>query len=55
MLVDTAARDVELLRRIQCERGVPDPRNDSQQKLNLPEAHSRRLRRRRWLEVKYGT
>jgi hypothetical protein len=28
---------------------VPDPRNDSQQKLNLLETHPRRLRRRKWL------
>jgi hypothetical protein len=37
------------------ESGCPDPRNDSQQKLNLLETHPRRLRRRRWLEVKSGT
>jgi hypothetical protein len=29
------------------ERGCPDPRNDSQQKLKLFETHPRRLRRRR--------
>jgi len=55
MLVDTAARDAELPRRLQMRgSGCPDSRGGSQRKLKLLEAHSRPLRRRRRLEVKNG-
>jgi hypothetical protein len=55
MLVDIVARDAKLLRRIQCERGVPGLVKRFSAELKLFETHSSQLGRRRWLEVKSGT